>query len=82
MPSNPTTQQLMFSTYKNHITLKALVVITSSEAVCFVSNLFSGNILDKRLVAESGFLKLLEVGDSVMADYDFLINDILLPELQ
>lgn len=79
MPSNPAAQQLTFSNYKNHNTLKALIAITPSGAVCFVSDLFSGNISDKRLVAESGFLKLLEVGDSVMADRGFLIEDILPP---
>ena len=77
MPSNPTAQQLTFSSYKNHNTLKALVAITSSGAVCFVSDLFSGNISDKRFVAECGMLKLLEVGDSIMADRGFLIEDIL-----
>ena len=77
MPSNPTAQQLTFSSYKNHNTLKALVAITPSGAVCFVSDLFSGNISDKRLVAESGLLKLLEVGDSIMADRGFIIDDIL-----
>ena len=79
MPSNPTAQQLTYSSYKNHNTLKALIAIIPSGAVCFVSDLFSGNISDKRLVAESGLLKLLEVGDSVMADRGFLINDMLPP---
>ena len=78
MPSNPTAQQMTFSNYKNHNTLIALVAITPSGAVCFVSDLFSGNISDKRLVAESGFLKLLEWDDSIMADRGFLIEDILL----
>ena len=79
MPSNPTAQQLTFSNYKNHNTLKALVAITPSGAVYFISDLFSGNISDKRLVAECGMLKLLEVGDSIMADRGFLIEDILPP---
>ena len=46
-----------------------------------VSDLFSGNISDKRLLAECGFLKLLEVGDSIMADRGFLIEDIIPPEI-
>jgi len=45
MPSNPTAQQLTFSSYKN---LKALVGITPSGAICFVSNLYGGNISDKK----------------------------------
>ena len=79
MPSNPTAQQLTFSSYKNHNTLKTLVAIIPSGAVCFISDLFSGNISDKRLLAECGLLKLLEVGDSIMVDRGFLIEDILPP---
>ena len=41
--------------------------------------MYLGNISDKKIVAESGFLKLLECGDSIMADRGFLIEDILLP---
>ena len=37
MPANPTAQQLTFSNYKNHNTLKALIAITPTGAICFVS---------------------------------------------
>ena len=77
MPSNPTAQQLTFSNYKNHNTLKALVGITPSGAVCFVSDLYGGNISDKKLTVECGILKLFECGDSIMADRGFTIEDIL-----
>ena len=76
MPSNPTAQQLTFSNYKNHNTLKALIGITPSRAVCFVSDLYGGNISDKKLTAGCGILKLLESGDTVMADRGFTIKDI------
>ena len=79
MPLNPTAQQLTYSSYKNHNTLKALVGITPSGVVCYVSNLYGGNISDKKLVMQSGFLKLLECGDSIMADRGFNIDDILPP---
>ena len=79
MPSNPTAQQLTFSNYKNHNTLKALVGITPSGAVCFASDLYGGNISDKKLTVESGILKLFECGDSIMADRGFNIEDILPP---
>jgi len=55
MPSNPTAQQLTFSNYKNSNTLKALVGITPSGAVCFVSDLYGGNILDKNLPMSVAF---------------------------
>ena len=77
MPSNPTAQQLTFSNYKNSNTLKALVGITPSGAVYFVSDLYGGNISDKKLTAECGILNLLEAGDSIMADRGFTIDDIL-----
>ena len=71
MPSNPTAQQLTFSNYKNHNTLKALVGISPSGAVCFVSDLYGGNISDKKLT--------VECGDLIMADRGFTIEDILPP---
>ena len=77
MPSNPTAQQLTFSNYKNRNTLKSLIGITPSGAVCFVSDLYGGNIFDKKLTAECGILKLLESGDAIMADRGFTIEDIL-----
>ena len=44
MPSNPLAQQLTFSNYNNHNTAKALVGIAPSGAICFISDLYGGNI--------------------------------------
>jgi len=76
-PQNPSAQQLTFSSYKNHNTFKALIGITPSGAICFVSELFGGNISDKALTAQCGLLDLLEEGDAVMADKGFNIMDLL-----
>ena len=77
MPANPSAQQLTYSSYKNHNTLKALVGITPSGAISFVSDLYGGNISDKKLTQVSGLLDLLQPGDTVMADCGFNIDDIL-----
>lgn len=74
MPANPSAQQLTFSNYKNRNTLKALIGITPSGVISFISDLYGGNISDKKLTQFSGLLDLLEPGDAVMADRGFTIN--------
>ena len=64
----PELQQMTFSSYKNHNTFKALVGISPSGAITFVSKLFPGSISDRELTRRSGLLDLLQPGDSVMAD--------------
>ena len=79
MPANPSAQQLTFSHYKNHNTLKTLITITPSGAISFISHLYGENISDKKLTQMSGLLNLLEPGDAIMADRGFTIDDILPP---
>ena len=76
-PSNPEAHQLTFSTYKNSNTLKALVGITPSGSVCFISDLYGGSISDKEITSKSGFINKLQRGDEVMADRGFNIQEML-----
>ena len=76
MPSDPQTQQLTFSSYKNHNTFKALVAIIPTGGISFVSKLYGGNISDRQLTEMSG-LPDLETGNSVIANQGCTIADLL-----
>lgn len=78
MPSSLQLNGELFSTYKNHTTLKGLIGISPSGAVTFVSQLYTGSISDREIVYRSGFLDLpFNEGDSVMADKGFTVEDLL-----
>ena len=78
MPSSLLLNSELFSSYKNHTTLKALVGISPKGSITFIGQLYTGSISDKEMVERSGFLKLpFEQGDSVMADKGFTIEDVL-----
>ena len=65
----------LFSSYKDHVTLKGLVGIAPSGAITFVSRLYTGSISDREIV-ESGFLsQQYDDNDSIMADKGFTIED-------
>ena len=78
-PHLPELQQMTFSSYKNDNTYKALIGISPSGTITFVSKLFPGSISDKQLTYKSGILDLLEPGDSLMADKGFDIEEYLIP---
>ena len=77
--SLPDLQQMTFSNYKNNNTFKALIGISPSGAIIFISSLFSGSTSDKEPTRKSGILQLLERGDSIMADRGFDIEEDLIP---
>ena len=78
MPSSLVLNSELFSSYKNHVTLKGLVGIAPSGAITFISRLYTGSISDREIVLRSEFLSLkFDDGDSVMADKGFQIKDIL-----
>lgn len=73
----PLLNQKLFSNYKNRPTIKILYGIDEKGFVIFCSDVFCGSISDQRIVQESGFLDLLQEGDSVLADRGFDIADVL-----
>ena len=56
-PTEPSAQQLTFSSYKNHNTGKVLAGITPSGAFSFILPMYGGSISDRQLFIESGYLK-------------------------
>ena len=78
MPSSLLLNSRLFSSYKNHTTVKGLIGIAPSGAITFTSQLYTGSISDREIVERSGILDLpLSEGDDVMADKGFTIQDLL-----
>lgn len=77
--SLPELQQRTFSSYKNHNTFKALIGISPSGTVTFMSKLYPGNISNKELTRQSVLLDKLVPGDSIMADKGFDTMQDLVP---
>ena len=79
MPGSLLLNGELFSSYKNHTTLKGLIGIAPSGAITFISQLYTGTISDREIVIRSGFLDQAFVdSDTIMADKGFTIQDILL----
>ena len=55
MPSSLLLNTELFSSYKNHVTLKALVGIAPNGAITFVSQLYTGSISDRENCVEEWF---------------------------
>ena len=78
MPSSLLLNSRLFSSYKNHTTVKGLVGIAPSGAITFLSELYSGSISDREIVERCGILDLtFNDSDDVMADKGFTIEDLL-----
>ena len=78
MPSSLLLNTRLFSSYKNHTTVKGVVGIAPSGAITFLIQLYTGSISDREIVERSGIQDLpFDDGDGVMADKGFTIDDLL-----
>jgi hypothetical protein len=80
-PSSLYLNSELYSNYKSNTTFKGLIGSTPAGAISFVSALYSGSISDKEITKQCGIIELLELGDSVMADKGFVIDDLLQPSM-
>ncbi|KAE8745576.1 hypothetical protein FOCC_FOCC007005 [Frankliniella occidentalis] len=73
--SNLMAKSQTWSNYKGHETVKYLIAVTPQGFICFVSQSYGGRSSDKFITEDSGFLRFLTPGDTVMADRGFLVED-------
>ncbi|KAL2089208.1 hypothetical protein ACEWY4_016107 [Coilia grayii] len=76
-PSSPVIQSEMYSPYKSHCTMKALIGIAPHGPITFISSLYEGSISDKEVFRKSGLIDLLTDDMAIMVDKGFLINDLV-----
>ena len=76
-PSNLSARALTWSYYKSNNTVKYLIAITPEGTVCFISKGWGGRTSDQHVTENSGFLKYLLYGDTLMADRGFNIAETL-----
>lgn len=77
----PATQKALaqcYSRYKHAYTIKYLIGITPQGFISFISKGYGGRCSDKFVTENCGFLDKLNIGDVVMADRGFLIEEELL----
>ena len=74
-PNSFTARSATYSNYKKHNTVKFLIGITPSGTISYLSRCWGGRVSDKVLTQQSGFLDMLEHGDTVLADRGFTIAD-------
>ena len=79
VPSSLFLHKMMYSDYKSHTTVKALVGIAPAGGFTFVSSLYPGSISYNDITVKSGILnaQFWNAGDALMADSGFTVQEYL-----
>lgn len=64
-----------YSFYKGKHTIKFMVGIAPDGLITFVSDVYGGRASDKLIFNESNIIEKCEIGDAIMVDKGFLIDD-------
>lgn len=75
-PSCLKCRNMLYSNYKSKHTLKLLLGVSPCGVITFVSKLYGGRASDKEMFIQSGLINKCEVGDAIMADRGFLIDEV------
>ncbi|XP_035997780.1 uncharacterized protein LOC105928197 isoform X6 [Fundulus heteroclitus] len=73
-PSNLTARAQTWSTYKHNNTIKYLITFTPAGAISFLSPGWGGQVSDRQITYDSGFLGRLEPRDQIIAERVFQIR--------
>uniref|UniRef100_A0A3Q2PCF0 Uncharacterized LOC105928197 n=2 Tax=Fundulus heteroclitus TaxID=8078 RepID=A0A3Q2PCF0_FUNHE len=73
-PSNLTARAQTWSTYKHNNTIKYLIAFTPAGAISFLSPGWGGQVSDRQITYDSGFLGRLEPRDQIIAERVFQIR--------
>lgn len=77
-PSDVNSQSVTWSNYKHRNTIKAMIGVTPSGAVSYVSDAYGGSASDRMIIERSELLNkgMFEKGDSIMADRGIMVQDL------
>lgn len=70
-PSDPVRQAQTWSQYKSCNTVKYLIACTPAGLICFISKGYGGRTSDKAVTEASGFVDVLPLNATIMADRGF-----------
>jgi len=75
-PTNPVSEQLTWSSYKNCNTVKVLVGISPNGGVTFISDAMGGSVSDRQIFEKCGII-ILQYNDVILCDRGFNVQDLV-----